>query len=432
MRFRTPTQPTSLTPTQAARLRTLDIRLLATSAAVHLAVIALTFTPWPIWIILPLTVAAYTPVAVQFIRFRASLGLKRMQALIPEYPSNLLHTGAFMSFAMLAGLCMYAIVTGEASGFMLLLVPCMGIAMTLLNASNFSFALSPPSCPSCHYPLEGLTFPLTCPECGHPISSKSEAITYRKLNKPGLRIAGVACLVLPLLGSTVFSANPGLITTRLPRPAQLALAPTDTAAFNSIVATLNPEERDHLITRILDHRREGKPFRINAQIDWLADQFANQTLTPQQAQRFVLEGTDPRLFTESQPRVGQALPLIFSVDTDRSRIGSVNRVYFIRSLTAGDQTILQNDTTLRVPAFIFEPVSSRFLPSIPMPPPRPFQTFTPTTPGPTTIRLETVVITTLGNYHSTITWHDDNTYTITPQPLTTNELTAETTLEITP
>jgi hypothetical protein len=107
-------------------------------------------------------------------------------------------------------------------------------------------------------------------------------------------------------------------------------------------------------------------------------------------------------------------------------------VYFIRSLTADDQTILQNDATLRVPAYIFEPVSNRFLPSIHIPPPRPFHTITPTSPGPTTIRLETIVITTLGNFQSTITWHPDNTYTITPPPLTTHEMTTETTLQVTP
>lgn len=427
MRLRTPNQPTPLAPTQVARLRVLDIRLLATSAAVYLAFLALTFTPWPIWIILPLTIAAYTPVVVQFIHFRASLNLKHTQPLIPEYPRNLLHTGAFMSYAMLLGICMVALVTGEASVFMLLFMPCIGLALTLLNASNFSFALSPPSCPSCHYTLEGLTFPISCPECGHSIDSKSEAITCRKLQKPGLRAAGVACFVLPLLGSTVVSANPGVFTTRLPRPARLAIAPTDTAAFNSIVGTLTPEERDLLITRILDARADDNMWLMVDQLNWLSAEHSLGNLSPEQAERFASEPLRFDIQTDTIRRVGLPMRITITGQTPAAPYNAHSHfIYFTRGFEINGTMHLidppRHFSQLSLRASGIDPKTDQLIPHI---------TYTPDQPGPLTIRASIIAVTTI-SANPTITWRNDGTYLITPEPLTTHEITAEITLEIDP
>ncbi len=427
MRFRTPTEPTPLTPAQAARLRTLNIRVLATSAALYLAVIALTFTPWPIWIILPLTIAAYTPSAFQFTRFRKTLGLTRTQALIPEYPRNLLHTGAIMSYSMIAGLCAMVLWIGEASTFMLFLMPCIGAALTMLNASNFSFVWLPPSCPACHYPLEGLTYPLPCPECGRKVQSRSQAITSRKLSKRGLRVAGIVCFAIPLLSSTVFSANPGLITTRLPRPARLALAPTDKAAFNSIVATLTPEERDRLITRILDTLTHDNKWLMYDQLVWLSAEHALGNLSPEQADRFASESLRFEIQTDPIHRVGLPMRITITGQTPPAIYNpSSHFIYFTRGfeikgvMHAIDSARHFSQLTLQASGTSRE--SDRLIPII---------TYTPDQPGPLTIRTRIIAITTTSP-SPTITWHTDGTYTITPPPLTTHEMTAETTLQVTP
>jgi hypothetical protein len=316
---------------------------------------------------------------------------------------------------------------------LILAMPLLAIGAMLALHAAFGRELGPPACPQCRYDIAGLDFPTPCPECGRDLLSIADATVITRVRRPNRIAAGILLLLIGIAIANLVPLKRVHIVALLPLETRLKFAPRDRDAFETVAkATLTEQQRHALADAILDRRREARPYRIARQIDWLADQFAIQSLTAEQAQRFVLEGTDPRLLTESQPRVGQALPLIFSVNTDQSRIGSVNRVYFIRSLTADDQTILQNDATLRVPAYIFEPVSNRFLPSIHIPPPRPFHTITPTSPGPTTIRLETIVITTLGNFQSTITWHADGTYTITPPPLTTHELTAETTLQVTP
>jgi hypothetical protein len=425
MRSRTPTQPTPLTPAQTARLRTLDIRLLAISAAVYLALAALALTPWPNRIIIPLTIAAYAPIAVQFIRFRAGLALKLTQPLILEYPSNLLHTGAFMSCAMLAGACMFVLLTPDAPGFVLLFMPCIGVALTLLTASSFSFVLSPPSCPACHYPLEGLDFPLPCPECGRPIESARDALTCRKLRKPGLRLAGVACFVLPLLGSTVFSANPGLITTRLPRPARLALAPTDTAAFTSVVQNLTPEERDRLITRILDARTHDNMWLMYDQLAWLGNEHAQSRLTPEQAGRFASEPMRFAIQADPVRRVGLPIRLYLTADTPPAINSPTHFHYFTRGFEI-DGSMLPIEPPRPFPTLALQATHAANADQL-----VPLTTFTPDHPGQVIIRIHIIAVTTTSPT-PTITWHDDQSFTITPQPFTTHIISAETTLEIAP
>lgn len=423
MRFRYPTRPTPLTPAQTARLRTLDIRLLFASGVVYLAIAALTIAPWPAWIIAPIAIAAYTPLAVQFIRFRTTLGLKSTQPLIPAYPRNLLHTGAFMSFAMLAGIAASLLLVPHIPGSILLIIPCIGAALTMLNASNSSFIRSPPACPACGYPLEGLTYPLPCPECGLRIGSKSEAVTSRKLSKPGLRVAGVACMVLPLLAGSFLSVNPGLITTRLPHSARLALAPTDPAAFNTVVPNLTPEQRDRLITRILDASTTDDVWLMDTQLSWLAGELAANRLSPGQSDRFAIGRFRFEITADPIRRVGLPMRIWLTGDALPTNTTPVIFQYFTRGFEINDELSPAPDHPFLTSTLgaIHEIVAR----SVPL------TTHTPETTGPLGVRIRIIAITTT-NFASTITWHDDGTYTITPEPLTTHELTAETTLTVAP
>jgi hypothetical protein len=316
---------------------------------------------------------------------------------------------------------------------LILAMPFLATGAMLALHSVFGREIGPPACPQCGYDIAGLDFPTPCPECGRNLLSIADATVITRVRRPNRIAAGIILFLIGIAIANLLPLERVHVVALLPLETRLKFAPGDRDAFETVAnATLTEPQRQTLADAILDRRREGKPYRITPQIEWLADQFADQSLTPEQVQRFILEGTDPRLLAESPARVGQPIPLVFAIDTGRSRIGPVGRMYFIRSLTAGDQTLFQNRTTLGVPAYIFEPVSSRLPASIALLPPRPFHTYTPSISGPTTIRLETIVITTLGNAAPTITWHDDHTYTITPPPRTPPELTAETTLQVTP
>lgn len=425
MRIRTPIQPTYLTRAQLARLRTLDLRLLATSIGVYLACVCVAVMRWPLWLTLLPIGTAYLAWMITSSRFNTEIGLPPKQPLIPPYPHNLLHTGVAMSSWMLLGVGFYLIVTNRDSpGFSLYLVPFLVASLTLMTASNFSFVIAPPSCTRCRYELEGLTFPLCCPECGTHIATLQEAATFHKISKPWLRVAAIGCFIAPLTVGLTFSARPGLFTTRLPRPARIALAVNDPDAFLSVVTTLTPAERDRLINRILDARATAEPWANYEQHRWLLSELALGRLTPEQADRFVSEPLQPRILADGTAAVGQRVRLRLVGETPPLVHGPANFYCFFRGFE------IDGITTAIEPNGPFSTFTLRPEVNANKTYPETSTIFTPERPGPLTVRARIIAITTTSP-SPTITWHPDGTYTITPPPLTTHEHTAETTITIT-
>lgn len=434
MRHRIPTQATPLTPAQITHLRRRNIQLLSVSAALYALSMALTITHGPRLLILPIALVAYTPIVLRARRLRTELGLRPKQPLLPEYPHNILHLGAMMSSSMLAGGYIYVLTTQNHSVSTLLMFPFIAVFMTILAAANCSFVLSPPSCPGCRYPLEGLNFPHPCPECGRRIENASEAVTCRKLNQNRFRTAAILTLIVPFALIIFLSIQPGVVTTRLPRAARLALAPTDAAAFGSVVNTLSPDERDRLIARILDARTPDNLWDMHDQLDWLAAEHARSRLNADQMERFTAQPLDIEIVADPIRRVGMPIrfhlqgnpPIHISGSTSRYHHRQVYFVYFTQGFQIEDRWFSDDPTRLYPTAALQK--SDRFSSNDRL---TPSAVHTPDQPGPLTVRAGIIAITTT-DPNPTITWHDDGSYTITPPPLTTHERTAETTLTITP
>ncbi len=296
--------------------------------------------------------------------------------------------------------------------------------------------LIPPACPKCRYDATALVFPTPCPECGHPMLSLADASVVGHVRRPKLAWIGAASILLGIIAVKAIPLQRSHMVALLPQPWRVAFASHDRDAFATLdTGTLTGAQHARLVDAILDRRRTAESFRLGTQIDWVAALLADGMLTPEQAERFVNEGARPELRTLAEAAVGRPLPMIYLVETPRIGYRPISRRYFIRSLTLADQPLLHHDTTLHSPNHVFKPISGFWLfgaGSIQFPPPTPFHTATPTTPGPATARIETILITVPSGVAPTITWHADGSYTITPEPLTLHEHTTETPLTIAP
>tara|TARA_R110000782_G_scaffold245743_2_gene332444 strand:- start:5110 stop:6405 length:1296 start_codon:yes stop_codon:yes gene_type:complete len=423
-------------PEQLVHFRRISKRLLAATGAAYLLCLALIPLPLPRWSTYALMggmLAAVVLISLLPRGWWRETGWTRDHRVVLPYPLSYRYIIALGS----AGLMMYAptFALGSSPAInVYLALPFLALGGFLVLLPIKSRELVEPGCPKCRYDATALNFPARCPECGHPMSSIADASVVAHVPRPNLIWIGI---VLLLVGAGIVKFVPlqrQHIVTLLPQRWRIDAAPRDQDAFATLkTTTLSASQHARLVDGILDQRARTQYFRINSQLSWVAGELVNGRLSAQQTERFINEDTRPELTIQVQARVGQSLPMSFLIQAPHTGIGDVMRWYFVRSLTLGDETLVRRETTPRLPARMIPPARSLFATrEVLFQDPQPFHTAVPTTPGPTTARVDAILITMPGYTTPTITWHDDNTYTITPEPLTTHEVTAETTIEVTP
>lgn len=437
-----PHRPTPLTADQLARLRAFNLRVLATSTSLYLAWIAVALidllaptNPIRQWWLLPPVIGAYAVMYFLLRRLQRTFGVARKKPLIPPYPHSLLTNGAFISFgALVGGLAFQLFAGGGTDTFIFILVPVFTLGITLLGASNLSFVITPPSCQKCRYPLEGMTFPAACPECAHTAEKRSDAVTFHKVRKPQLKAAGIACFLVVLIPILMPPGIPSVVAARLPAGAQLALAPTEVTAFNEVIQRgLTPDEHRRLADALLDIRNGEDTWGSNTQLEWLSAEHAAGRLTPEQSERFATDGYRFEIITNTPPRVGQPMMISLSGNAPRSYSHDSMLLYATPGFDLNTHLPLADPGKFYGAHSLDNEWRDRTDPNTGANFFNPIVTHTPEAPGPLTVRARIIAITFTGAPPMpTITWHDDNTYTITPLPLTTHEFTAETTLQVEP
>lgn len=425
---RWPTQPTTLTDAQARRVRTIDNRLLIATGAVIAAQIALSAAGLSKWLILPVAAAAYAPCVHWSWRFRKSLGMTRTEPIIPPHPQALHHFLAIGYAYAAVGVIGYGLASGKGFDPSMMGVHLgLGAAMGLAWASHASYRLTPPSCPGCDYPLGGLAFPTACPECGRTVEDASQAVTCRRIGRRSFRVAAAACVVVPVTLSMWLMVAPGVVTTRLPRAARMALATTDEAAFGSVVGTLNPDEYDRMADRLLDARPTADRWRFDRQLAWLGAEHTAGRLSPQQSDRFASDGYRIEIAADPVRRVGVPLTIGLTGDAPAYDPMTASFWFVIRGFEIDGRHFELDPNPFLAIALNVSPREN--LATSPLMQPVVF--FTPDRPGPVRVTAEILAVSMPAMTTPSATWDPDQGWQITPPPLTTHTFRAETTLTIT-
>ncbi len=323
--------------------------------------------------------------------------------------------------------------------------PMIAAGLALLFCGLFASRPGPPACPNCRYPLTGLTLPTPCPECAHPLTNDNRAhrSAKRDIHLGTIQSGGILfCLgmmfIFLMLGAT------DTIYRALPGPLHRLLAASEVPALRTLdTTTLTPSQRETLASRILRERaRREHPIEISDQIDWLAEEIAAGSLDPSFNDRYAFDGFTLRLIHDTPIRAGEPFRVSIAGTPPLYSPNGIDVGYFFAGFeidhadpiargkrdyppetlrTTLEQRDREADRRRQISMSINE-VPTHTL------------TITPPTPTPTHIRARIIVFVIPRPWTSapTITWHDDGTYTITPTPLTTHELTAETTIEVTP
>lgn len=421
-----PTRPTPLTPDQARRLRVADTLMLAATAALVPAHLALTLGTLPRWIVLPVGLALYAPGLVRTRRLRTELGLTRQDPLIPPYPAVVRHCLATAAPSVTGGVIMYDLLIGDGpDAFMLCFLLGVGPAIALWWASQISFVPTPPSCPACGYALSGLAYPLTCPECAAPVASEREALTCRRVHARRFRAAAVACVLLPMAFATTLLFRPGIVTARLPRPARMALAASDTAAFHSLLGDLTPDERARLADRLLAARPRSDQWELTDQLEWLGAELAAGRLSSEQADRFASDGWRFEIASDQAGRVGRPMTIGIIGETPMFSDFTATLWYLTRGIEI-DGRLFEIPPQPRRKASLATP-ATRLAEAAPL---LPVVSYTPQRPGTVYVTAEILAFSVPGIAQPSAIWDPDEGWKIEPPPLTAHSFQAEAALTI--
>lgn len=427
-------RPIDLPPDQLARRRRVNLAVLATAAILYIAWIAIALTnafvpavPVRQWWLIPAVAVTLVIANIQFYRQSRELRHAKGKQFVLPFPHNLLYIGAFMAITMLAVSLVSVHLPGrEVSVFSFAMAVAIPLGLTLFAAANSSFIITPPSCAECRYPLEGLAFPATCPECAHTAPTRADAVTDRQVHQRKLKAAGIACFAFLLIPLSMPPGVPRVVAASLPANAQLALASTEVAAFNELIHRgLTTDEHRRLADALLDIRDTDDTWQSYQQLDWLGQEHAAGRLTPEQSDRFATDGYHFEITTDTTPRVGVPVSITLAGDCPANPLATCQFAYFVGGF---DINGTMHPVTLDQ-AFAAYGLKARGARGYTTP----ITVYTPAQPGPLTVRTRIIAITFTSNPPvPAITWHDDDTYTITPPPLTTHEFTAQTTLEVQP
>lgn len=427
-------------PDAAARVRRVLPGVFIAIAAYYalMAVLAFTRPHWGVLIVL-MVVAGASPLYLLFRLNRRTLGLTKTELPALPFPLAFYHTLAtYAGFAIFLSFLFVPIMIYGPHPLLIMLL-AGPLALALVHHGNKARELGELCCPGCNYPAAGLTFPTRCPECARPLEALDTACTMPKAHRPAFtwagRLLGVGAIVLTL----IMLARPGPILGALPRPVLLALAATSEDAFGRLnTAALTPDERDALIGRVLDARPRARALSQMNQLGWVGTQLVAGSLSAGQADRFASEGYRLGIMHRGDPAVGDEIEISLTGGPPPHGVGTVLFNYYFAGFEINNQAAPARADSAWMASFLGSAWDERNRlhadPKMGGPTVVPMLLHRPTVPGPLHIRARIIAVTTpvFGGLLSKITWHDDGSYTITPEPLTTHELTAETTITINP
>lgn len=428
-------QPIPITDpaTLAAMRRLVRAQIAALLALYALALIIHLALPYRIWHVVVMVAVMVTVLIHLASARRRILGTFRLgQAIFPQ-PLGITDTVVFslIPWAPIS-LAFVSPMRPQSWLFAFIAMPATIVGMYLAIHAMMIREPRPPCCPKCAYPVGTLAFPLMCPECARPMPTPEAATTIPRVPHRGLACIGATLCVLGLTLAATTLFRPAAVYNAFPRPALLRAAPSDRRAFEALnLASLSPAEAELLTDRILDARAKEPDAILRPQLNWLGQRLISGAMTPEQTNRFAREGWTLSITTNQPPRVGQPVLVSLMGDCPDHDPAVTRFVYFIQSIDLNGVPTLDHprnwfhsdylDWDWRIRLRDGSRVDAQ-----------PTATITPETTAPIHARARIVAAVIVTGITPTITWHDDGTYTITPAPLTTHELTAETTLQVTP
>jgi hypothetical protein len=395
---------------------------------------------------LPMTTRIYAPMPfvigfwIVLTRFLKSFRLPRhAYPLLPHpHPLILFVCLALITVTPFVGILAHPFLPTTAYIGMIT-APLVAAGCTAAAYGLFGSRITDPACPKCAYPIAGLDLPTPCPECAHPLepahAARHAAI---RTTRPGVVWSGGAAIAAGLLAAFVIRNAPAAFYAAVPDPLHRLLASIDAEALRALnTNALTPAQRALLADRVLDARADrDDPIEVSDQLDWVAGEIALGRLGRDQTDRYAFEGFTLRIIHDAPVRAGEPFRVSIAGNPPYYSPQGPRVSYFFAGFTtdAGDAIARE---ARDFPLYMFDSslehrdrsAESRVEKNIT---PLPFPTHTLTIDRPTRVRARIVLCVLPWTTIPTITWHDDGTYTITPEPITTHELTAEATLTIEP
>ena len=430
-----PPQPITITDpaTLAAMRRLVRAQIAALLALYTLALIIPLALPYRIWHVVVMVAVMVTVLIHLANARRRILGTFRLGQAIFPHPLSITDTVVFslIPWAPIS-LAFVSPMLPQSSLIAFIAMPATIVGMYLAIHAMMIREPRPPCCPKCAYPVGTLTFPLMCPECARPMPTPDAATTIPRVPHRGLACIGATLCVLGLALAATTLFRPAAVYNALPRAALLRTAPIDRKAFDALnLATLIPAEADQLTDRILDARTKEPDVILRPQLNWIGQRLLSGAMTPEQTDRFAREGWTLSITTSEPPRVGQPVLVSLMGDAPDHDPSVTLFVYFIQSIELNGVPTLDNPRSWFHSDYLdwdwrFRLGGKDRIDA------QPIATITPNTTAPIHARARIVAAVIIPGTNPIITWHADGSYTITPAPLTTHELTAEARLEVNP
>lgn len=428
---------TPVTPDLHDAVRKASNRLFACAALGYAAAWTILLARAPMFVSIPTGVLIIAATFAVFVRGQRRTGMAAGKRPALPFPLSFRAALASMVPMFNAFMLIHVVCYASSPGLgglslaWLVVAPPGALSIALIIVGFFTREPADLSCPKCAYPVPTPRFPQTCPECAHSMPTPHAATTLPHIRRPGLGSAGLVLGTCAIVLFLLLVFTPAVLLANLPRPARLAVAAEDADLFQRIdLTTLTPSESAALTDRILSARDIHSRYRLQPQLAWVGARFVAGQLTPEQAERFAREGWSLSLTTESAPRVGAPVLLSLEGRPPAHDPAVTLFVYFVQAFDIDGRPQLDNPQPWYHAHYLdwswairrsADPITAQ-----------PVAAITPNAPGPLRVSARVVAAVVVPGTNPAITWHDDGTYTITPTPLTTHELTAETTLEVAP
>jgi len=325
-------------------------------------------------------------------------------------------------------------------GFTIVLaMPVFLIGVTLVKSSRLREP-GPPSCPKCAYPVDPPEFPAMCSECAAPMPTLDAATLMPRVYRPWFLWSGVGLIVASVALFYGVMFKPPALVGVLPRPARLALAARDHKTFETFDLTkLSPAERDRLTGRILSVRDSDEIAYLHPQLTWIGGRLLADELDADQVERFIVGTAELGVLTRS--RDDGRTEILIHAETPEQSWRTVQTTYFFGGFEFDPVpegysilgAIARSESGLdwRSLGYTFDERDRHEVKYPALATANDAPILTPIIREPTRVRARVVFVAVPAKTSPapTIAWHDDGTWTVTPQPLAAFELTAERMIE---
>lgn len=208
-----------------------------------------------------------------------------------------------------------------------------------------------PVCRRCRFDLSGTPGRALCPECGSKLEAPAAMRIGNRRRRPGLIAAGIACVVLLLLGaglafsSSRFNLAPHLPTPVLMLQARIAGSAAESLAAKELIARhaakkLSPSQTaaalDLALARQADRSRAWDP----AWGDYIAAVHAAGGLSVQQLAQYLENGLLPTISVRPRAIAGEKAGLEAAIRADRlSAATSISVLMELERLSVGETPV---------------------------------------------------------------------------------------------